>query len=81
MTGTDMLRALFGSGVLLFFLWFVFLSIMADSWLYLETDLRISVSLFMTAIGLLFRYLTIRLRNLEDQVKYLSYRLEQLEKD
>ncbi len=80
MTKNDMLRSLLGTGILLFFLWFVSLSIIADSWLYLETVVRVSVSVFMTAFGLVIRYLTLRMRKLEQQMEYLAYRLDQLEK-
>ncbi len=74
MTKDAMMRSLFGFGILLFFLWFVFLSIVADSYFYLETWVRVSVGLFMTGIGVLFRYLCLRIRKLEMQVEDLMRR-------
>ena len=74
----DMLRSLFGWGIVLFFLWFLGLSVMGDTWLYLETGVRIAVSLFMTGLGLSFRYQSMRIRELERQVEELKKRRSQV---
>ena len=74
MTKDAMLRSLFGWGIALFFLWFVFLSVVGDTWFYLETEVRIAVSLFMTGIAVLFRYLCLRIRKLEAQMEDLMRR-------
>ena len=74
MTRNAMLRSLFGLGIALFFLWFVVLSIIGDSYFYLETGVRLAVSLFMTGLGVAFQYLSLRIRRLEGQVEELSRR-------
>lgn len=71
MTKDTMLRSLFGFGILLCFL---FLSIIADCYFYLETWVRVSVSLFVTGIGVSFRYLCLRIHKLETQVEDLMRR-------
>lgn len=74
MTKDTMLRFLFGFGILLCFLCFLFLSIIADCYFYLETWVRVSVSLFVTGIGVSFRYLCLRIHKLETQVEDLMRR-------
>ena len=78
MTKGDMLRSLFGWGIVLFFLCFLALSIIGDTWLYLETGVRIVVSLFMTGLGLSFRHQSMRIRELERQVEELKNRRSQV---
>lgn len=71
MSRNEMLRALAGIGALLFFLWFIGLSAVSESCFYLETGLRIAISLLMAGIGAAFRYVSLRIRRLEQQMKYL----------
>ena len=71
MTGIDMFGSLFGLGIALFFSWFLFLSVITDS--CLETGLYVFISLFMTVLGVVLRYLCLRIRKLEMQVDYLMH--------
>ena len=76
-----MFRSLFGLGIVLFFLCFVGLSAAADGWIYIEPEVRITISLFVTGLGVAFRYLCLRIRRLEKQVEDLLRRRGQKTND